>query len=62
VFTGLRGKHTLRIIAVSLAFTIFFVGILDRYFFIHEVLTVHVCDCFVGGFEVGEGYKAVALR
>lgn len=54
MFTSLRSEHTLCLIAVALPFTIFFVGVLDRDFFIHKVLTIHICNCFVRGFEVGE--------
>jgi len=61
VLAGLGGEHALGLVAVTLAFAVFFVGVLDRDFFVHEVLAVHVGNGFVGGFEVGEGYEAVAF-
>ena len=59
VLAGLGGEHALGLVAVALAFAVFFVGVLDRDFLVHEVLAVHVGDGFVGGFEVGKGYEAV---
>ena len=61
VLAGLGGEHALGLVAVALAFAVFFVGVLDRDFLVHEVLAVHVGDGFVGGFEVGEGYETVAF-
>lgn len=59
MLAGLGGEHALGLVAVALAFAVFFVGVLDRDFFVHEVLAVHIGDGFIGGFEVGEGYEAV---
>lgn len=61
VFPSLRCEHTFGFITVSLAFAIFLVRVLDRDFFVHEILTVHVGDCFVRGLEIGKGDEAIAL-
>ena len=58
---GLRSEHTFCFIAVTLAFTVLFVGVLYTDFLVHEVLAAHVGDGIIGGLEVGVGDEAVAF-
>ena len=58
---GLCGEHALGLVAMSLAFAVLFVRILYRYFLVHEVLAVHICNGVVRSFEVGIGDEAVAF-
>lgn len=54
-------EFALCLVSVALAFAVFLVRILDCDFFASKELTVHVCDGFIGGVEVGEGYESVAF-
>ena len=61
VHLGLGGKHSLCLVAVTLALAVLLVGVLDTDVLVHEVLAVHVCDGIVRGFKVGVRHKTVAL-
>ena len=61
VFAGLGGEETFGLVPMALAFAVFFVGVLNVDFFVHEVLLVHGFDGFVGGFKGVVGYEAEAL-
>lgn len=61
VFPRLGGEESLRLVAVTLALAVFLVGVLNRDFLVHEVLTVHGFDGFIGGFEGVVGDEAVTF-
>jgi hypothetical protein len=61
VLAGLRSQHSLGFVAVSLALSVLFIGVLDRDLLVHKVLAVHASDCAVGGFKVCKRDEAVAL-
>lgn len=61
ILSSLRGEETLGLVAMALALAVFFVGVLHRDFFVHEVLPVHAFDGLVGRFEGVVRDEAVAL-
>lgn len=61
VLAGLCGESTLSSITMALALAILLVGVLDANLFVHKVLSIHVGDSVVGGFERRERDEAVTL-
>ena len=61
VLASLSSEHTFCGIAVTLALAVFLVGILNRDFFVDEVLAIHARNGVIGGFKVGKGDEAVAF-
>jgi hypothetical protein len=61
VLAGLASQHSLGLITVSLALSVFLISILDGDLFVHKILAVHASDCAVGGFKVCKRDEAVAL-
>jgi len=54
VLLRLSCQHALRLVTVALSLSILLVGVLHTDLLVHEILSVHVCDCIVGGIEVCE--------
>ena len=54
VFSCLSCEHTLCLVTVALPLSVFLVGVLYTDLFVHEILSVHVCDRIVGSIEVCE--------
>jgi hypothetical protein len=54
MFPSLRGQRSLGLITMSLSLAILLVGVLHRHLLVHEILTIHIGNGSVGGFEVGK--------
>lgn len=59
--SGLSREHTFGLVTVSLALAVLLVRVLDRDFFVHEILAVHVGDGVIRRLKVGEGNESVSL-
>jgi hypothetical protein len=62
MLASLGCQHPFCLITMSLAFPILLVCILYRNLFVHQVLTIHVGDSRVRGFEIGKRNKSISLR
>jgi hypothetical protein len=58
---SLSGKHSFRLVTVSLTLSVLLVRVLDRDLLVHEVLAVHVGNGIIGRFKVGERNEPIAL-
>lgn len=58
---SLRCQHSLCLVTVPFSFSILLVRILDRYFLIHQVLSVHVSYSLVRSLEIRERDESIAL-
>jgi hypothetical protein len=61
VFATGSSQGTFGGVSVTFSLAVLFECVLDSDFLVHEVLTVHVCDGIVRGFEGGEGNESIAL-
>jgi hypothetical protein len=61
VFTTSGGQGALCGVSVTFSLAVLLESVLNGDLLVHEVLTVHVCDGIVRGFEGGEGNESVAL-
>lgn len=61
VFTTSGSQGTLCGVSVTFSLAVLLEGVLNGDLLVHEVLTVHVCDSIVRGFEGCERNESVAL-
>jgi hypothetical protein len=58
----LSSEHALRWVTVPFTLAVFLIRVLDGYVFIHQILSIHICDCIVRGLEIGIRHKTIAFR